>query len=412
MAVLLISLALAGCQQEGDGEQQPKSAQEVGFITLKTSTLPLKTELQGRTVASTTAEVRPQVGGILQKRLFEEGSMVRKGQVLYQIDESTYQAAVNEAKADLMNAEATVRSARLKDQRYAALAKSEGVAKQDADDAHASYLEAVASVAKYKAALETANIDLDHTRISAPISGRIGISSVTEGALVTADQDTALATIRSLDPMNVDLTQSSKEVLQLRKTLKRQGVSSGNTKVSLKLEDDSTYGHEGTLTVREVAVDESTGSVTLRASFPNPDDLLMPGMFVRAVLDEAVDSQALLAPQRGIARDARGNATALVLDADNKVESRDVETERAVGNQWLISSGLKAGDRLIVEGSGKVAAGDSAKGVAVTVADDGSVSDIQQNQSIAENASRLANSSGSSDVSENTATTAESKGAM
>ncbi|MDH2436592.1 efflux RND transporter periplasmic adaptor subunit [Pokkaliibacter sp. MBI-7] len=383
--LILLPLALAGCQKEEVAQQQQQRTPEVGYITLSTSEVPLKTELQGRTVASTTAEVRPQVSGIVEKRLFEEGSEVSKGQLLYQIDDSSYKATYNEARADLLNAEATVRSAKLKDQRYAALAKSEGVSKQDADDAHAAYLETVASVEKYKAAVESARIDLDHTQVKAPIAGRIGISSVTEGALVTADQDTALATIRSLNPIYVDLTQSSKEVLKLRQTLKRSGVSSGNTEVSLQLEDGSTYDSKGTLTVREVAVDESTGSVTLRAQFPNDDDLLMPGMFVRAVLDEAVDTQAMLVPQRGVARDARGNATALVIKDDGTVEQRQVTTDRSIGDKWLITQGLSAGDKLIVEGTGKVAAGQKVKSVEVELAADGSVTDK------AADASRVAN---------------------
>ncbi|PPC75972.1 efflux transporter periplasmic adaptor subunit [Pokkaliibacter plantistimulans] len=384
--LILVPLALVGCQKEEVAQQQHQQrTPEVGYITLTTSEVPLKTELQGRTVASTTAEVRPQVSGIVEKRLFEEGSEVKKGQLLYQIDDSSYKAAYNEARADLLNSEATVRSAKLKDQRYAALAKSEGVSRQDADDAHAAYLEAVASVEKYKAAVESAKIDLDHTQVKAPIAGRIGISSVTEGALVTADQDTALATIRSLNPIYVDLTQSSKEVLKLRQTLKRSGVSSGNTEVSLQLEDGSTYADKGTLTVREVAVDESTGSVTLRAQFPNDDDLLMPGMFVRAVLDEAVDTQAMLVPQRGVARDARGNATALVIKDDGTVEQRQVTTDRSIGDKWLITQGLSAGDKLIVEGTGKVAAGQKVKSVEVELAADGSVTDK------AADASRVAN---------------------
>jgi membrane fusion protein (multidrug efflux system) len=304
------------------------------------------------------SDVRPQVSGLIKQRLFEEGADVRAGQVLYQIDPASYQAAVDQAKADLANTQAMVASSRLKDERYRELIEIQGVSKQDADDAHASYLQAVANVALKKAVLESAQINLGYTQVRAPISGRIGKSSVTAGALVTANQETALATIRALDPIYVDLTQSSTQLLQLRKLLGTQGMESGSRRVRLKLEDGTDYSETGTLKFQEVAVDQATGSVILRAQFPNPRGVLLPGMYVRAVLDDAVNTAALLAPQQSISRNARGEAIAMVVAKNNQVEQRSVITGRAIGNNWLVVSGLSAGDRLIVEGLSKVHPGD------------------------------------------------------
>ncbi|WP_369856153.1 efflux RND transporter periplasmic adaptor subunit [Candidatus Thalassolituus haligoni] len=373
VGALIVGGLLSGCQQEPNSSSRAEMTPEVSVITVSTAKVVLTRELKGRTTASMAAEIRPQVGGIIKERLFKEGSDVSKGQVLYQIDPASYQATYNEAKADLRSAESSVQSAQLKDQRYTELAKIEGISQQDADDAHATYMDAVASIDKYKAALESARISLEYTGLKAPIAGRIGISSVTPGALVSASQDTALATIRALDPIYVDMAQSSTDLLALRKTLARNGVDSGSAEVSLILEDGSRYDHKGQLRVREVSVDESTGSVTLRAEFPNPDGLLLPGMFVRAEINEAVDNQAILVPQQGIAHDNQGNAVALVVTAGHQVEKRFVETERSIGNQWLISSGLEAGDQLIVEGSSKVAAGSTVKTVAAMVNEDGSI---------------------------------------
>ncbi|WP_229722499.1 efflux RND transporter periplasmic adaptor subunit [Xylophilus rhododendri] len=336
------------------------------MTTLKAQPVALTTELSGRTSASLTSDVRPQVNGIVKARRFEEGALVRAGQVLYQIDPASYQAAADQAQASLVNAQAAVSAARLKDERYADLLKIEGVAKQDADDAHAAYQQALAAVAIQKAAAAAARINLDYTQVRAPISGRIGKSSVTPGALVTASQTTALATIRALDPIYVDLTQSSAALLRLRRLLSADGIQAGSAEVQLKLEDGSAYARKGRLKFTEVAVDEATGSVTLRAEFPNPDGTLLPGMYVRAVLAEAVDPQAILAPQAGISRDPKGQATALVVGGDNKVRSASVTTQRSIGDQWLVSDGLVAGDRLIVQGSQKAKAGDTVKPVEVT----------------------------------------------
>jgi membrane fusion protein (multidrug efflux system) len=322
--------------------------------------------LTGRVNATMTSDVRPQVDGIIKQRLFTEGAEVKAGQVLYQIDPASYQASYDQAAAQLKNAQATVQSTRLKSQRYAALVKENGVSQQDADDAKAAYLAAVASVAQYQAALETARINLAYTQVRAPIAGRIGISSVTPGALVTASQTDALATIRALDPIYVDLTQSSAQLLKLRRqqaALQRGAV----TPVAIKLEDGTPYAHAGKLELTEVAVDEATGSVTLRAVFPNPEHELLPGMYVHATVDNGVDPKAILAPQQGITRNAKGEATALVVDEQNNVAQRTVSAERVVGSNWLIGSGLNEGDRLIVEGTGKVTIGAAVKPVEVSV---------------------------------------------
>jgi membrane fusion protein (multidrug efflux system) len=288
--------------------------------------------------------------------------------VLYEIDPAVYAATVAEAKAALANAKASVESTRLKDQRYSELLAIEGVSEQEADDAHMAHQQSVASVAQAQAALVSAQINLGYTKVRAPISGRIGKSTVTPGALVTANQETSLATIRALDPIYVDMNQSSTDLLKLRRMIGAGAIQSGSTKVHLRLEDGSQYSHTGLMKFQEVAVDESTGSVTLRAEFPNPDGMLLPGMYVRAVLDEAVSTAAILAPQQGVTRDPKGNALALVLTHDNKVEQRVLVTERAIGDRWLISDGLADGDRLIVEGTNKVRPGDAVNPIDVSKA--------------------------------------------
>ncbi|EMF7560874.1 efflux RND transporter periplasmic adaptor subunit [Serratia marcescens] len=367
LLVLGLSLLLAACDGQNAGAPAGAGAeQEVGVVTLRGQSVTLSSELTGRVNATMTSDVRPQVGGIIKQRLFTEGAEVKAGQVLYQIDPASYQASYDQAAAQLKNAQATVQSTRLKSQRYAALVKENGVSQQDADDAKAAYLAAVASVAQYQAALETARINLAYTQVRAPIAGRIGISSVTPGALVTASQSDALATIRALDPIYVDLTQSSAQLLKLRRqqaALQRSAV----TPVAIKLEDGTPYAHAGKLELTEVAVDEATGSVTLRAVFPNPEHELLPGMYVHATVDNGVDPKAILAPQQGITRNAKGEATALVVDEQNKVAQRTVSAERVVGSNWLIGSGLNEGDRLIVEGTSKVTIGAAVKPVEVSV---------------------------------------------
>ncbi|MVF04562.1 efflux RND transporter periplasmic adaptor subunit [Serratia marcescens] len=367
LLALGLSLLLAGCDGQNAGALAGAGGeQEVGVVTLRGQSVTLSSELTGRVNATMTSDVRPQVDGIIKQRLFTEGAEVKAGQVLYQIDPASYQASYDQAAAQLKNAQATVQSTRLKSQRYAALVKENGVSKQDADDAKAAYLQAVASVAQYQAALETARINLGYTQVRAPIAGRIGISSVTPGALVTAGQSDALTTIRALDPIYVDLTQSSAQLLKLRRqqaALQRGAV----TPVAIKLEDGTSYAHAGKLELTEVAVDEATGSVTLRAVFPNPEHELLPGMYVHATVDNGVDPKAILAPQQGITRNAKGEATALVVDEQNKVAQRTVTAERVVGSNWLIGSGLNEGDRLIVEGTSKVTIGAAVKPVAVSL---------------------------------------------
>ncbi|CUY16340.1 Multidrug resistance protein mexA precursor [Serratia marcescens] len=367
LLVLGLSLLLAACDGQNAGAPAGAGAErEVGVVTLRGQSVTLSSELTGRVNATMTSDVRPQVDGIIKQRLFTEGAEVKAGQVLYQIDPASYQASYDQAAAQLKNAQATVQSTRLKSQRYAALVKENGVSQQDADDAKAAYLAAVASVAQYQAALETARISLAYTQVRAPIAGRIGISSVTPGALVTASQSDALATIRALDPIYVDLTQSSAQLLKLRRqqaALQRGAI----TPVAIKLEDGTPYAHAGKLELTEVAVDEATGSVTLRAVFPNPEHELLPGMYVHATVDNGVDPKAILAPQQGITRNAKGEATALVVDEQNKVAQRTVSAERVVGSNWLIGSGLNEGDRLIVEGTSKVTIGAAVKPVEVSV---------------------------------------------
>lgn len=351
-------LLLTGCDNAQTSAPQ-RPLPEVGIVTLMSQPVSVVSELTGRTTAAMSAEVRPQVGGIIQKRLFTEGDTVKAGQALYQIDPSSYRAAFDEAAAALKQAQALVQADCQKARRYAQLVKDDSVSRQDAEDARSTCAQDKASVESKKAAQESARINLNWTTVTAPIAGRIGISSVTPGALVTAQQDTALATIRGLDTMYVDLTRSSADLLRLRK--QTLASNSDTLSVTLQLEDGSTYSEKGRLALTEVAVDESTGSVTLRAVFPNPQHQLLPGMFVRASVDEGIMNDAILAPQQGITRDAKGKATALVVNASNKVEQRQLETGDTYGDKWLVLSGLKAGDRLIVEGTDKVTAGQQVK---------------------------------------------------
>ncbi|HNX96635.1 MAG TPA: efflux RND transporter periplasmic adaptor subunit, partial [Candidatus Aminicenantes bacterium] len=316
--------------------------------------------------ASLVAEIRPQVNGILQQRLFQEGSDVKAGTVLYRIDAAPYQAAYDQAKAALAVAEAKLPAARSRAERFKKLAAIKAVGEQDLDDAVSALASAEAGVASARAAAENARINLGYTPIRSPISGKIGRSSVTVGALVNAYQGSPLAVVQQLDPIYVDVVQSSTEILRLRK-----GMESGRlkkdeaawSKVKLLLEDGTPYPQEGTLQFRDITVDPSTGSVTLRAVFPNPQRVLLPGMFVRAVVEEGVSEQALLAPQEGISRDPKGNPVALVVNGKGLVEQRMLEVDRAIGNKWLVTRGLSAGDRVIVEGSQKVRPGMPVKAV-------------------------------------------------
>jgi membrane fusion protein (multidrug efflux system) len=355
-------LVLAGCKQStpAGGPAAAKPAPEVGVVTMRTEPVTLTMELSGRISAQMVAEVRPQVGGIIQKRLFTEGSEVKAGEALYQIDPATFQAALASAKAALSKAEANGYSLRLRSDRYKQLVAINAVSRQEYDDAVAALKQAEADIEAGKAAVETARINLAYTRIAAPIAGRIGRSTVTAGALVTANQATALATIQQLDPVYVDVTQSSADLLRLKRNLasgELKNDAPGQAKVKLLLEDNSTYPQTGTFKFSEVTVDQSTGSVTLRAQFPNPNQLLLPGMFVRSLIEEGVRDQVMLVPQRGVSRDPAGNAVALVVGENDTVERRLLKTERAVGDAWLVTEGLKVGERVIVEGLQRVRPG-------------------------------------------------------
>ena len=355
-------LMLAACGSKDD-KKGPPPTPEAGVVTLRTETVPLFIELPGRTAAYETSEVRPQVSGIITARLFTEGSLVKKGQTLYRIDPSLYQAAAAQAKANLASAQALQVSTQAKAERYKPLAQIEAVSKQDYTDAVATAGQAAAAVGQNRAAVQTSAINLRFTRVPAPISGRIGRSLATTGALATSGQTDPLTTIQRLDPIFVDIQQSSADLLALRRALSAGGVTPSSAAVRLQLEDGSDYGATGRVQFSEAMVDPSTGTVTLRATFPNPRGLLLPGMYVRAKLSQATAPNAILVPQTGVARDPRGAATAMIVGPGNKAVTRNIIADRTVGNAWLVTSGLKAGDRLIVEGLGQIKPGQVVKPV-------------------------------------------------
>lgn len=344
------ALALAGCKG-GHAEQPQGGPTEVTVVTLKSQLVTVTRELPGRTSAFLIAEVRPQVNGIIKQRLFTEGAIVKAGQPLYQLDDATYRADHNNAKASLAKAKATLYSAQLNAKRTSELARIDAVSKQDDETATAAWRQAEADVAAAQASMESTGVTLGFARIVSPISGRIGKSSVTQGALVTANQADPMARVQQLDPIYVDVTQSSGELLQLRKQLAAGTLKeSDGTPVKILLEDGSRYPHDGKLEFADVSVDPTTGSFALRVIVPNPEHALLPGMYVRAVLDKGTNPQALLVPQAGIARDPKGGATAFVVDKDGKAALRDVQASRTIGDQWLVESGLSPGDKVIVEG--------------------------------------------------------------
>ncbi|WP_395317171.1 efflux RND transporter periplasmic adaptor subunit [Variovorax sp. UC74_104] len=361
----LLVLAACGARQAPDTEAAPP---EVGVMALHAGDVPVHTELSGRTAAFRVSEVRPQVNGIVRKRLFEEGSMVRTGQVLYEIEPGPFEAAHEQAQAALANAQASIASLRGKAERFGELVKANAVSRQEHEEAQAALVQAEAGVKAAKAALKAARINLEFTRIEAPISGRIGRSSVTEGALVAPGQATALATIQRIDPIYVDVVQSSLELTRLKRRFISGDMAPASTRVSLRMEDGLPYPHAGTLKFAEVAVDAATGSVTLRAEFPNPQGLLLPGMYVRAQVESGVERQAVLAPQRGVARNEKGEPTALVVGAGDKVELRTLEVRSALGDQWIVTGGLHEGDRLVVDGLQRAHPGDKVKPVPVSAA--------------------------------------------
>ncbi|MFY2564257.1 efflux RND transporter periplasmic adaptor subunit [Corallococcus terminator] len=351
------AVLLAACQKAAP-PQEAYGPSQVTVVTLKAESVLLTRELPGRTSAFLVAEVRPQVNGLIQRRLFTEGGVVKQGQPLYELDDATYRADYGSAKAALERAQATLTSAALTARRSAELTKLEAVTPADNEKAVASLGMAEADVKAAQAALQRANVTLGHARLTSPISGRIGKSSVTQGALVTANQPTALAVVQQLDPLYVDVTQSSGELLRLRKELSAGTLkNTDSTPVTILLEDGSRYEHAGSLTFSDVTVDPGTGSFALRVTVPNPDQTLLPGMYVRALVGNGLRQQGLLVPQQGIARDPKGNASALVVGKDGKVEPRVVQASRTVGDKWLVDSGLVEGDRVIVEGLQKIQPG-------------------------------------------------------
>lgn len=357
LGVLAISAGLAACGAKDEAQPSPPPT-PVTVVTLQPATVTLTRELPGRTSAFLVAEVRPQADGIVKQRLYEEGSVVKAGQPLYQIDDAAYRADHASAEAALARARATLGTARLNAKRSAELVAINAVSRQEDENATAALKQAEADVAAAEAAVQRAAVTLGYTRITAPIGGRIGKSSVTQGALVTAKQEAPLATVQQLDPIFVDLTQSSAELLSLRKALLAgQAESAENLPVTILLEDGTRYAHAGKLAFVDVTVDPTTGSYLLRVVVPNPQHVLLPGMYVRALVGRSVRQDALLVPQRGVTRDPKGHTTTMVVGADGKVEARAVEVSQAVGDQWLVEGGLVAGDRVIVAGLQKIRPG-------------------------------------------------------
>ena len=370
LATLVLGFFLAGCEQKNaapGGARIP----EVVVVNVAVADVPVQAELPGRIAPVRVAQVRPQVGGIVQKRFFKEGSNVTAGQQLYQIADAIYRASVESAKAELARSEAVRTKAQLREKRLARLINTKVVSQEDYDLARAEFMEAEAGVAAAKAGLTAANIDLGFTRIVAPIAGRIGKSLITEGALMEAEQENELAVIQQIDPVFVDITQSSTEMLRLKREQSsgRMVSPTEDMTLTLVLDDGSNYEHAGTLEFTEVSVDESTSSVTLRGIVPNPDHLLLPGMFVRAHLDQGIRKASILAPQRGITFDYSGTPTAMIVGEGNKVERREIKTAQAVGDQWLVLYGLSPGDRIIVEGLQKIKVGMEVKPVQVVASD-------------------------------------------
>lgn len=363
LAGALVLAACSGGEQasEGKGAGGPGGPgggpAQVGFVVVQPTRVPLITELPGRTVAYRSSEVRPQVSGIIQKRFFKEGSVVRQGQPLYQIDPSLYRAAANEAQANVASASATAEAARIRAERLRPLAQIEAVSKQDYTDAVATQRQAEAAIAQNRAQLETARINLRFTTVPAPITGRIGRSIFTVGALVTTSQADPLASIQQLDPIYVDIQQSAASMLQLRRALSSGGVLPATATVRLKLPDGADYGATGVVEFSEVVVDEQTGTVTMRARFPNPNALLLPGMFVQAVFAQAIDASAFLVPQQAVSRDPQGNATVWIVGPNNKAVQRTVKAGRAIGENWVVTGGLRPGDKVITQSTGNLRQG-------------------------------------------------------
>lgn len=359
----MVAVSLSACSSQDGADKKQGGPAQVGYITVSQQAVPITTTLGGRTVAFETSEVRPQVNGLIRKRLFTQGGYVRAGQPLYEIDASLYRAAAEQATANLASANASAQAADEKAQRLKPLAEMQAVAEQDYTDARAQARVARAAVAQNAAALKTAQISLRYTTITAPISGRIGRSLATPGALVSANQANALAVIERTDPIYVDMQQSSAELTRLRQSLASGGVGAGSTAVRLKLDDGSDYGFTGTVEFSEMTVNEQTGTVTLRARFPNPKGMLLPGMFVTALFDQAINPSAILVPQSAVLRDFDGSAFVYLVGSDNKAARRKITAERTVGTNWVVTGGLKAGERVITQGLGTLKQGANIKAV-------------------------------------------------
>ena len=364
-SLIISAVLLTGCDNSGNQQAQPQAPQ-VSVHVVHSEPLSVTTELPGRTSAFRVAEVRPQVSGIILKRNFVEGSDIKAGESLYQIDPATYQAAWNSAQGDEAKAEAAAAIAHLTVKRYVPLLGTQYISQQEYDQAVATARQADADVVAAKAAVENARINLAYTKVTSPIDGRIGKSSVTEGALVTNGQADAMATVQQLDPIYVDVTESSNDFMRLKQESLQRGDDSKS--VQLIMENGQPYSLKGSLQFSDVTVDESTGSITLRAVFPNPQHTLLPGMFVRARIDEGVNPQAILVPQQGVTRTPRGDATVLIVNAQNQVENREVTAAQAIGDKWLITSGLQNGDKVIVSGLQKVRPGVTVKATEDTAA--------------------------------------------
>jgi membrane fusion protein (multidrug efflux system) len=369
-AVLLLAACSGGDPGAAGGKRGgrggPGGTPTVGFVVVQQGSAPIQQELPGRIAAFQVSEVRPQVSGVIQRRLFREGSIVRQGQTLYQIDPSIYAAQQAQASANLQSARANAVAARTKAQRYAPLAKMEAISKQDYTDAVAAARQADASVAQNNATLRAAQVNMRFTRVPAPISGRIGLSSVTEGALVTANQTDALATITRLDPVYVDIQQSAADLLRLREALAGGGAQPTSAQVHLKLPDGSDYGYAGTVEFSEVIVDQGTGTVTIRARFPNPQSILLPGMYVTAGFAQAVQTAAILVPQTAVSRDPQGNATVFVVGPGNRAVQRTIVADRSLGPDWVVTQGLAPGEKVITQGTANLKDGAKVKPVPQT----------------------------------------------
>ena len=350
----ILSSIFLGCEQKTSSNNTQPQVVEVGFIKVKEEPITLQQELTGKIKAKYISEIRPQINGIIKEQLFIEGSKVKEGDILYKIDSASYQAAYNQAKASLESAKASIETSKLKVQRYEDLIKFDGISKQELDDAKASYLQVLASFEEKKAALESSKINLERTQIKAPISGYIGVSNITLGSLVQANQTEALTTIRDTSMVFVDLNQSQSQLLALRKLLDKQSVEKGSTEVTLILSDGTIYEHKGILKLQELFVDESTSSVTLRAEFPNEKSELLTGMFVKALINGAIDNKAFLLPQQAVSRDEKANPVVTIIKEDNSIKKQIISIERAIGNKWVVTNGITNNDKIIIEGLNKI----------------------------------------------------------